>query len=210
MKFYLQVQSDGTITDAITYQHGNYVEYEAEILPIGINGGWFKLENGVIVEYPNLKPMTTEDEIVQLKYKLMTEDEKYKALDKTSISLVEIKAAKLSQLEELCEKSIVNGFDYTINNISYKFSCSINAQANFQGTDTLFKDGLIPDGLAEWTVTNNTTGDIERIFLDQITFNQIKLQVFVHINSNISKLRNILQPQLEACTTNIDVEAVVW
>ncbi|KMY49246.1 hypothetical protein [Peribacillus loiseleuriae] len=67
MKFYLQVQKDGLITDAITYPYGNYIEYEVEHLPPGVNGGWFKLENGVIVEYPELKPKTESEEIADLK-----------------------------------------------------------------------------------------------------------------------------------------------
>ncbi len=66
MKFYLQVQADGIITDAITYPYGNYVEYIADSLPVGINGGWFKLENGVIVEYPELKPISDDDRIATL------------------------------------------------------------------------------------------------------------------------------------------------
>lgn len=64
-KYYLQVQPNGIITDAITYPFGNYVEYEAESLPIGIMGGWFKLENGVIVEYPELKPLPPQEVEIQ-------------------------------------------------------------------------------------------------------------------------------------------------
>lgn len=66
-KFYLQVQTDGTITDAITYTHEDYIEYRAESLPVGVNGGWWKLENGKLVEYPELKPVTKDEEIEQLK-----------------------------------------------------------------------------------------------------------------------------------------------
>lgn len=71
MKFYLQVQSDDVITDAIEYAHGNYVEHEAEFLPAGVNGGWFKLENGVIVEHLELKPVSPEDEINLLKERVI-------------------------------------------------------------------------------------------------------------------------------------------
>ncbi|KMY49575.1 hypothetical protein [Peribacillus loiseleuriae] len=70
MKYYLQVQPDGRITDAITYPFGNYIEYEAESLPMEVIGGWFKLENDVIVEYPELKPVTKDEEIEQLQQDL--------------------------------------------------------------------------------------------------------------------------------------------
>lgn len=128
--------------------------------------------------------------------------------DKSDISLDKLKQLKMNQLDELCNKSIVEGFDFTINDVSYRFSCSVTAQANFQGTDTLFKDGLIAD--VEWTVIDNTTDVTSRITLDKITFDQIKLEVFNHINANISKLRNTLQPQVESATTNSEVNSIVW
>ena len=66
--YYLQVREDGLITDAITYPYGDYIEFRtSEPLPPGICGGWFKLENGVIVEYPELKPKTQE-ELLELRF----------------------------------------------------------------------------------------------------------------------------------------------
>jgi hypothetical protein len=56
-RFYLQVNSDNIITDAIEYAVEGYIEYETnDVLPIGLIGGQFKYENGIIVEYPQLKP----------------------------------------------------------------------------------------------------------------------------------------------------------
>lgn len=128
--------------------------------------------------------------------------------DKSDISLTELKQLKMNQLDELCNKSIIEGFDFTINGVSYRFSCSITAQANFQGTDTLFKDGIITD--VEWTVIDNSTDVTSRITLDKDTFDQIRLEVFNHINANISKLRNTLQPQVESATSNDEVNSIVW
>jgi hypothetical protein len=57
-KFYLQVNLDDIITDAIEYAVNGYIEYETDdTLPIGLIGGWYKYENGIIVEYPELKPV---------------------------------------------------------------------------------------------------------------------------------------------------------
>ena len=70
MKIYLQVRPDGIITDCITYPHEGYVEHEADYIPQGINGGWFKLEGGEVVEYPELKPVTRDEEIEKLKERL--------------------------------------------------------------------------------------------------------------------------------------------
>jgi hypothetical protein len=152
------------------------------------------------------KPLS--EQVSALSEQLKSADEKYRELNVTSADLATLKSAKMSQLEEACSSAITSGFDFTVNSVSYKFSCSLEAQANFQGADTLFKDGSITE--AEWTVVNNSNGKIERVTLDMATFNSIKLQVFSHINSKISRLRNELQPLVESATTNADVDAVVW
>ncbi|MBM7868891.1 hypothetical protein JOC70_000360 [Clostridium pascui] len=67
--FYLQVnKGTNIITDAVEYEHEGYIPYATDsLLPIGVYGGWFKLESGVIVEYPELKPILQENEVTQLK-----------------------------------------------------------------------------------------------------------------------------------------------
>lgn len=149
-----------------------------------------------------------KNDLTLLQDSLKSADDKYKELDLSIADLQTVKATKMSQLEEACNQTIANGFDFTINSISYKFSCSLEAQSNFQGVDTLFRDGLVTE--AEWTVTNNETNKIERIVIDKTTFSQLKLQVFQHINSQISKLRNTLQLQVEVATTNQEVDVIVW
>lgn len=127
---------------------------------------------------------------------------------KTVDLLTPAKIAKISELETKCDSAIVNGFDYSVNGVSYRFSCSLAAQANFQGADALFKDGTISE--VEWTVTNNTSGVVERISFGVDIFNELKLQVFNHINSNVSKLRNTLQLRVEGATTQSELDAIVW
>lgn len=67
MKIYLQVRPDGIVTDCITYPHGDYVEHEVDYIPQGINGGWFKFIGGKVVEVPELKPVTRDEEVEKLK-----------------------------------------------------------------------------------------------------------------------------------------------
>lgn len=211
MKFYLKLDAGNTILDAITYPHEGYTEVTLTDtqLPAGINGGWFKWENGAIVEYLELQPKDLLNEQIRiLEDRIKTASEKYKELDLATATLDEVKDAKMAQLDEACNISIINGFNYTINSVSYHFSCSISAQANFQGTDTLFKDGVITE--AEWTVANNSTGKIERIILDQTTFNTLKFEVFKHIDVNVKRLRNTLEPLVESATTNQEIDSIVW
>jgi hypothetical protein len=124
------------------------------------------------------------------------------------VLLEQSKSSKIEELERSCDNSIVGGFDYPINGVSYHFSCSLAAQSNFEGTNTLFKEGLIQS--AKWTVVNNETGQTERIELNQETFNSIKLAVFQHIASNVSKLRDILEPQVNTATIQAELDAIVW
>ena len=69
---YLQVHSDGTITDCIDYQHGGYTAYDGEV-PQSVHGGWFKLIDGKIIEYPELKPKDEklETEVAEIWYQNM-------------------------------------------------------------------------------------------------------------------------------------------
>ena len=57
MKYYFRLNQDNVIVDAITFPVEGYIEYETDYpLPAGINGGWWRFENGQPVEYPELKP----------------------------------------------------------------------------------------------------------------------------------------------------------
>ncbi|MED3562236.1 hypothetical protein [Bacillus xiapuensis] len=221
MEIYILVGEENRVIDWSSTSGDNRIKIEVEDDHEVIDNPYvFTYSDGILtkdIPYQQLlikldqeksKQPTINDLISQIQNNLMTADEKYKRINLLTVTLTDLKNAKLLQLEEICNKSIIDGFDFTINSISYRFSCSITAQSNFQGSDALFKDGLITS--AEWTVTNNTTGAIERIMLDQPIFNQIKLKVFEHISSNIKKLRNILQPLVESALTVEDVNRINW
>jgi hypothetical protein len=142
---------------------------------------------------PNWKPVFQNGTWVET----MTEDER----------LTPLRAAKMDELENTCNQAIINGFDYTINGISYHFSCSLAAQSNFIGVNDLIKEGVITS--KGWTVVNNTTGKTERIVLDIPTFNNVKMALFQHIDSNTSKLRDDLEPKVNAATVD-QLPNIVW
>lgn len=67
------VKANGTtnvIEDVITFPYQDYVPVEVAEVPQDVMGGWFKLENGVIVEYPELKPVSDEEKITALEKQL--------------------------------------------------------------------------------------------------------------------------------------------
>ena len=55
--YYIQLDQNNIIRDVVEMPVEGYMEVQIEgPLPIGINGGWYKWENGMYVEYPELKP----------------------------------------------------------------------------------------------------------------------------------------------------------
>jgi len=162
---------------------------------------------GLYYEYID-EPITLDTKVQNIMDKQSTAQEKYAATDKSSVLLINLKKLKMAQLDEACNMAIVNGFKHVIGTTEYLFSCSLSAQSNFTGTDLLFKDGFITQ--AEWSAVDVATNVVERVILNQTDFNTVKLKVFQHINSNISKFRNTLQTQVEAAVTVAEVDAVKW
>lgn len=75
--FYLRVDKDNIIQDAITYPHEGFVPFETDLthLPVGVNGGWFKFENNELIEVPELKPINRDKELELLKQSQAEQDE---------------------------------------------------------------------------------------------------------------------------------------
>jgi hypothetical protein len=58
--FYILLDGN-IIRDVIEYPHEGYIEVQLPFpLPIGINGGWWKWQDGQLVECPELKPVDPE------------------------------------------------------------------------------------------------------------------------------------------------------
>jgi len=90
-KWYIQLDDNLVIKDIIEYPYSDYIEVEMEenSLPAGINGGWFKLEDGiegnkVFVEYSELKPITKDEEIESLKEEVRLSKEDMAILNQAS------------------------------------------------------------------------------------------------------------------------------
>ena len=63
MKYYLRLNQDNIIVDAITFPVEGYIEYETDyLLPAGINGGWWEYKDGQLIEHPEMKPKTQEEQ----------------------------------------------------------------------------------------------------------------------------------------------------
>lgn len=119
-----------------------------------------------------------------------------------------VKEQKDEELNLACNRAILNGFDYTINGISYHFSFDIEAQFNFQGVQSLLANGTISE--IPWTVLNNETKEHERITVNSQLISTLSMVILHHKNSNISKYRDFLSVQLQNATTIEEVQEIKW
>lgn len=127
---------------------------------------------------------------------------------KKNIDLLLIhKENKLRELNQKCEESILGRFTVVINGVQYQFSNDNEAQKNFDKADRAFTKGMIIE--IPWTVYNSN-GQVVRVLLNQETFDMVYADHLSHIQNNISKFRDILQPQVEMATTISEVEAIIW
>ena len=68
MKWYLQLNQDNVITDAVDYAYPGYTEVELPdtYLPAGINGGWFTWNGITYIEDLTKKPISGDIRITAL------------------------------------------------------------------------------------------------------------------------------------------------
>lgn len=77
MKYYLLINKNNIIQDAISYPVEGYIEVEVDKpFPAGINGGWYKWENDTYVEIPELKPKESNHELLEIALQRIAELEK--------------------------------------------------------------------------------------------------------------------------------------
>lgn len=94
MKFYLLLDGD-IIRDAITYQYDGYteVEFDTMHLPVGINAGYYRLQDGVPVLDTALRDEVLSanipEDYAELKTRLSAAEEETAALNLAIIDLWE-------------------------------------------------------------------------------------------------------------------------
>jgi hypothetical protein len=130
--------------------------------------------------------------------------------------LAEAKKDKMSQLDRACAQTIMGTFDYQYTDgKTYSFYNDATAQANFDKLLNAFNGSMITS--VPWTAYDSN-GNVVRLTFDSATFIDLYKAHLNHIQSNIAKFRDELQPQVEAITVQdgnvqaaIDaVNAIVW
>jgi hypothetical protein len=124
-----------------------------------------------------------------------------------TFGLEQYKQFKLDELARKCENAIVGRFSSTVNNFVFQFSNDMEAQNNFKDGIWALENGKVAS--IPWTAYDST-GKVVRISLDLNQLSDINVNRLMHQQTNVSKLRDVLQPIVEAATTKEDVEAIVW
>ena len=92
MKYYLLLDENNIIQDAISYPTDGYIEVEVDKpFPAGINGGWYKWENGTYVEIPELKPKGIDRELLETALQRIAElEEHVDASEQAILAIMEV------------------------------------------------------------------------------------------------------------------------
>lgn len=116
------------------------------------------------------------------------------------------KTRKDEELNQACQDAILDGFEHTIDGLTYKFSYDMQAQTNFGDSRALLNDGVITE--IPWTVKHN--GEYTRIVVDKPTMDALTLTILQHKSANIGKYRDTLLPRVADATTIEEIQAVDW
>lgn len=121
--------------------------------------------------------------------------------------LKQAKERKLIELNAACGESILGRFVSTYKGDQYQFSYDAEAQSNFAKAGRAFDKGFMTS--IGWTAYD-MAGNVVRLTLEPADFDIIFIDSLVHVNTNIARFRDELQPLVGAATTLEAVQAIVW
>jgi hypothetical protein len=119
---------------------------------------------------------------------------------------------KVSELDAICNQTILGDFSADIDGVTYFFGHDERAQANFSSAKLGFMDGSIDalmGGLVPWTAYD-ANGKVVRLKLTKDQFSKVFIGHLSHTNGNIGKFRDDLEPKVRGCKKPEDVDAIVW
>lgn len=137
----------------------------------------------------------------------MHQDEINVVMDST---LDNLKQNKLNELDETCNHVILGKFTAQVDGVTYSFSNNLNAQSNFKDAKLSWMDGdLQPTDTIKWTAYDSN-GNVVRLQLTKAKFDPVNIARLIWQQSNVSKLRDTLQPQVESAQSQSDIDAIKW
>lgn len=117
------------------------------------------------------------------------------------------KEQKLQELGKECNREILGRFIARVEGVDYEFSNDIEAQMNFDKTDRAFDKGRITEIM--WTCYL-MDGTQTRVLLNPTNFEAVYMGHLSHVQNNIIKFRDTLQPQVISASTVEEVGNINW
>jgi YHS domain-containing protein len=164
----------------------NSTNYEVIVFP---DGHWEITKWNLTVPQPTLQEITAQ-------WNLM--------------SLDDAKQKKMKELNDACSQAILSRFSSTVNGITYYFSNDYVAQSNFKDAKDAWTHGYIPSTQTiRWTAYDSN-GNVMRLDLSQTQFDTINIARMTWQQSNVARLRDTLQPQVNTASTQSDLDKIKW
>jgi hypothetical protein len=123
------------------------------------------------------------------------------------LELIKVKSKKKTELQNECDKTILGRFYAELDGVTYQFSCDNEAQKNFDKALKVFEKGWKTELL--WTVYD-MDGNVLRLMVRADQYAPLYMAHLDHIQYNISKFRDTLQPLVEKAETVEEVENVTY
>lgn len=120
--------------------------------------------------------------------------------------LESLKLKKIKELENKCKESILGYFSAEVDGVTYQFSCDDEAQKNFDKGFRAFEKAWQTE--IHWTAYLNN--ERVRVLFVEETFLPVYMEHVRHINRNVSKLRDTLEPLVINATTKEELETIQW
>lgn len=117
------------------------------------------------------------------------------------------KEVTLRKFDQLCSETILGRFITEVDGVQYQFSCDNEAQKNFDKCLTAFSRGMIESN--PWTAYT-MEGEVVRLELTTDKFDKVYLSHLEHIQGNIAKFRDILEPRVREAKTLEELREITW
>jgi hypothetical protein len=121
------------------------------------------------------------------------------------VVLAPAKQAKIKELNDACENTILGRFSVNLDDTIYEFSYDEQAQSRFNGTASLFNSNLITE--VGWTSYLN--GARVRITLNKEKFNKVAMAALIHCNTNIEIFNQLLE-EINLATSHEELDSLSW
>lgn len=118
-----------------------------------------------------------------------------------------VRYMKLQDLKASCSETILGRFHSEVGGMEYLFSNDAEAQINFDKAMNAFEKQWMSQTF--WTAYT-LEKELVRVTLTPETFRPVYMSHLAHIQDNISKLRDVLQPQVEKAENAQEIHEIKW